>query len=414
MKLTQKEIAELKREQTELESKRSELKEKCKNHRDMSVEDLNGAAENIRSISARLDEIGTQLKDAPVEKRGGLGMLKDLKGNEITEENYRSSAKYRDAFYRSFLNNKVSEEDSEIMAFGKRAVTSMNGDGVTTGSEYLVPQTTLNNVYSVIKQYGKLYSAITKFGFTGDVALPIGAVNAPTDNDDGTTSLTFSFTEVKISQMAVVATIIVKNLLLRNSIPAFEQYLSREIGKYIGLLCENYVLNGTLDTSTFEGIITAIKTAPSAAKTYSELDWKGIAGIMGSVESPYGDNATWVMKRSTFFTRFFALTDSTGKPIVTVTPLIQGLPGQDNYGTATPYLIAGQPVIFTSQMPDTDGILYGDLSTYIVNESEAFVIESNTFEKFSEDKTVWRGKLYSGGKGTFPKQTFAYYSNNAS
>ncbi|EKQ50271.1 MULTISPECIES: phage major capsid protein [unclassified Clostridium] len=416
MKLSQKEAAELKREQTELETKRSELKAKCKNHRDMTVEELNGVTENLRSVSARLDQIQEQLKDAPqVEQRGGLGMLKDLKGNEITEENYRSSAKYRDAFYRSFLNNKVSEEDSEIMAFGKRAATNgMNGDGVTTGSEYLVPETTLNNVYSVIKQYGKLYSAITKFGFTGDVALPIGTADAPTTNDEGITNLTFTFTEVKISQMAVVATITVKNLLLRNSIPAFEKYLSMEIGKYIGILCENYVLNGSLSNSTFEGIITALKTTPSAAKTYSELDWKGIAGIMGGVESPYGDNATWVMKRSTFFNRFFALTDSTGKPIVTVTPLIQGQPGQDNYGSATPYLIAGQPVIFTSQMPDTDGILYGDLSTYVVNESESFTIESNTSEKFSEDKTVWRGKLYSGGKGTFPKETFVYYSYSAS
>lgn len=413
--LTQKEIAELKREQTELESKRSELKTKCKNHRDMSPEDLNVEVENLRNISTRLDAINEQLKDAPAaEKRGGLGMLKDLKGNEITEENYRSTTKYRDAFYRSFLNNKVSEEDSEVMSFGKRAVTSMNGDGATAGAEYLVPETTLNNVYSVIKQYGKLYSAITKFGFTGDVSLPIGTADAPTTNADGIAELTFTFTEVKISQMAVVATITVKNLLLRNSIPAFEKYLSMEIGKYIGILCENYVLNGSITNSTFEGIITALKVAPSVVKTYSTLDWKGIAGIMGGVESPYGDNATWVMKRSTFFNRFFALTDSTGKPIVTVTPLIQGQPGQDNYGTATPYLIAGQPVIFTSQMPDVDSILYGDLSTYIVNESESFTIESNTSEKFSEDKTVWRGKLYSGGKGTFPKETFVYYSYSAS
>ena len=48
--LSQKEIAELKREQTELESKRSELKTKCKNHREMSAEDLDGAAENLRTV----------------------------------------------------------------------------------------------------------------------------------------------------------------------------------------------------------------------------------------------------------------------------------------------------------------------------------------------------------------------------
>lgn len=411
MKLTQKEIAELKREQTDLEQKRNELKAKCKNHREMSLEDLNGVTENLRTVSTRLDEIGEQLKDTQIEKRDISTMLKDRNGKDITTENYRSSEKYRDAFYRSFLNNKVSEDDSEIMAFGKRAIKDVNGDGAASGGEYLVPQTTLNNVYYVIKKYGKLYSAITKYGFTGDVSLPIGTAKVPTDNENGTTTLTFDFTEVKISQTAVVATITVKNLLLRNSIPAFEQYLSNEIGKYIGLLLESYVLNGSLSTTTFEGIITALKVAPSAAKTYAELDWAGVAEIMGSVESPYGDNATWVMKRSTFFKRFFALTDAAGKPIVAVSPLIQGQPGQDNYGAASPYLIAGQPVIFTSQMPDDDGILYGDLTTYIVNESESFVIESNSSEKFSEDKTVWRGKLYSGGKSLFAKDTFAYYSH---
>lgn len=408
--LTQKEIAELKREQADLEQKRNDLKAKCKNHRDMSTEDIDGITENLRTVSERLTEIGEQLKDAPQQqKRDVFNMIKDINGKEITVENYRSSAKYRDAFYRSFLNNKVAEADAEIMAFGKRAITDVNGGAVTSGGEYLVPQTTLNNVYYVIKQYGKLYSSITKYGFTGDVALPIGTAGTPTDNSDGTTSLNFTFTEVKISQMAVVATIEVKNVLLRNSIPAFEQYLSNEIGKYIGILLENYVLSGSLSTSTFEGIITALKTAPSAANTYSNMDWQQIANICAEIESPYGDNATWVMKRSTFFKKFFALTDAAGKPIVTVAP-VQGQPGQDNFGAASPYLIAGQPVIFTSQMPDTDSILYGDLTTFVVNESESFVIESNTSEKFSADKTVWRGKLYSGGKSLFAKTTFTYWS----
>ena len=410
MKLSQKEVAELKREQTELEQKRSELKEKCKNHRSMSVEDLQAETENLRSISARLDEITESLKDAPIEnKRGVLDMLKDAKGNEITQENYRSSARYRDAFYRSYLNNKVSEADAEILQFGKRAITDMNGGSVTSGAEYLVPQTTLNQVYSVVAQYGKLYSAITKYGFTGDVTLPIGTTGSPTTNSDGTVTLNFTITEVKISQQAVVATLVVKNLLLRNSIPAFEMYLAGEIGKYIGLLCENYVLNGSTDTSSFQGIITAIKASPSAAHTYNTMDWEQIALICAAVESPYGDNASWAMKRSTFFKKFFALTDAAGKPLVTVAPIV-GQPNQNNFGSASPYLIAGQPVIFTSQMPDTDGILYGDLSTYIVNESESFGIESNTSEKFSSDETVWRGKLYSGGKPLFAKTTFTYWS----
>jgi len=404
--LSQKEIAEFKREQTELEAKRSELKTKCKNHRDMSPEDLGVEVENLRTVSTRLDEISEQLKDTVVEKRGGLGMLKDIKGNEINEENFRSTSKYRDAFYRSYLNSKVSEADSEVMGFGKRAITDMNGGSVTSGAEYLVPQTTLDKVFSVVTQYGKLYTAITKFGFTGDVTLPIGTTGAPTVNPDGTVELNFTMTDIKISQAAVVATITVKNLLLRNSIPAFEQYLAMEIGKYIGLLCENYVLNGSTDTSSFLGIIAAIKVAPSAAHTYSVMDWEQIALICAEVESPYGDNASWAMKRSTFFKKFFAMTDAAGKPIVSIAAVAGG-PGQSIY------LIAGQPVIFTSQMPDVDSILYGDLSSYIVNESESFGIESNASEKFSADETVWRGKLYSGGKPLFAKTTFTYWSYQA-
>jgi HK97 family phage major capsid protein len=407
MKLSQKEIAELKREQTELETKRSELKEKCKNHRSMSVEELQTETENLRAVSARLDEIAESLKDAPQqEKRGVLGMIKDFNGSEITQENYRSSAKYRDAFYRSYLNNTIAEGDQEVMNLGKRAVTNMNGGSVGSGAEYLVPQTTLDKVYSISQQYGRLYAAITKFGFTGDVTLPIGTAGAPTDKGDGTVELNFTFSEVKISQQAVVATITVKNLLLRNSIPAFEQYLAMEIGKYIGILCENYVLNGSTDTSSFQGIISAIKVAPSEAKTYSEMTWGKIADICSEVESPYGDNAGWIMKRSTFFKKFFALTDAAGKPLVTTVPVAGG-PGQSNF------LIAGQPVIFTSQMPDVESVLYGDLSTYIVNESESFVIEANASQKFSSDETVWRGKLYSGGKPLFAKDAFTYYSYSA-
>lgn len=408
--LTQKEAAELRREKAELEQRRLTLKAKIKNHRDMSSEELEGTAEQLNSMSDRMDEINEKLRHAPdPEQRAKLSAPRS--GEVIDETNYRSSEKYRDAFYRSFLAGRVSEADAEVMAFGKRAITDMNGESVTSGAEYLVPQTTLDRVYTVIKQYGRLYSAITKYGFTGDVALPIGTAGAPTENPDGTVKLNFSFTEVKISQQAVVATITVKNLLLRNSIPAFEQYLAMEIGKYIGLLLENYVLNGSLSTSTFLGIITAIKSGTSAAETYSEMDWAQIAEICGSVDSPYGDNATWVMKRSTFFKRFFALTDGNGKPIVAIlnTPLVKGLPGESQ---AT-YLIAGQPVLFTSQMPDEDSVLYGDLSTYIVNESESFTIEANTSEKFSEDKTVWRGKVYSGGSPLFAKDTFAYFHYQA-
>lgn len=399
--LTEKEAAALKREKSELSVKRKALRDKVKNHRSTATtEELTEIAEQLRTITERVEEIDDSLMDAPESQKRGLFTPKN---SELNEENFRSSTQYRDAFYRSYQNNSVSESDAEIMVYGKRAITDMNGGSVTSGAEYLVPQTTLDHIYTIIAQYGRLYSAITKYGFTGEVTLPIGTTGAPTDNGDGTVKLNFTITEVTISQQAVVATITVKNLLLKNSIPAFEGFLAGEIGKYIGLLLENYVLNGSMTDSKFLGIITAIKAVVSAAKTYSDIDWAQIAMILGAVDSPYGDNGTWVMKRSTFFSRFYSLTDAAGKPLVATTTVAGG-PGQSNY------LIAGMPVIFTSQMPDVDAVLYGDLSTYIVNESEAFGIEANTSQNFSKDETVWRGKVYSGGQPLFAKTSFSYWT----
>lgn len=399
MKLSQKEAAELRREKGELEQKRLTLKEKCKNHRDMSTEEVSKTADELRSMSDRLDEINDRLKDAPEpEQRGGLAHLKN---HELTQENYRSSSQYRDAFFRSFMNGKVAEPDAEIMSMGKRAITDMNGLSVASGAEYLVPQTTMSMIQSIITKYGRLYSKITKYGFNGDVTIPIGTANAPTNEADGTDTLSFTFTEATINQQAIIATISVKNILLKNSISGLEGYLAMEIGKYIGLQLENYIIVGNPATSKFTGIKTAITAAPSAAKTYSAIDWTLLNEVQGSVDSPYGDDGTWIMNRKTFFAEFRSITDANGNPLVTTAPVVAGSPTQ--------YYIDARPVELTTRMADGE-FAYGDLSQYIINESQELVIEADASAGFAADKTIWRGKVYAGGLPMFAKVAFAYYT----
>lgn len=398
---TEKEIAGMKREVSELEEKRNALKEEIKNKRDgMATDEITAKTEELRGLNASIEAINEKLKDAPApQQRGGMF---NMKANELTAENFRSSAKYRDAFFRSFMAGKVQESDAEVMALGKRAVTDMNGLSVTSGAEYLVPQTTLDKIYSIITKYGQLYSAITKYNFNGDVTIPIGTADAPTNEADGTDTLTFTFTEVAINQQAVIATVSVKNLLLKNSITGLEAFLAMEIGKYIGLQLENYVLNGNPGTSKFQGITNAYGTSDK----YSEIDWGLINTVLGALESPYGDNGTWIMNRKTFFTKFRSLTDSEGRPLISSIPVTQGQAG------STQYFIDGRPVIFSSRMAN-DAFIYGDLSQYIANESQEIVIESDASAGFAADKTVWRGKVYAGGKVLFVKTAFVYYTYEA-
>lgn len=401
MRFSEKELAEFRREVLDLEEKRNALKAEIKNKRDkMNTEEVQAKTEELRGINDSLDELNFKLKDAPApEKRGGLVNMKNF---EINEENFRSSEKYRDAFFRSFANGKVAEVDLDVMNLGKRAITDMNGLSVTSGAEYLVPQTTLQQIQSIIVKYGALYAAVTKYNFNGDITIPIGTADAPTNNGDGTDTLTFTFTEVAINQQAVVATVSVKNLLLKNSIAGLESFLAMEIGKYIGLQLENYVLNGNPATSKFQGIINAY----GASEKYSAIDWELINNVFGALESPYGDVGTWIMNRKTFFAKFRSLTDSEGRPLISTLPVTQGAAG------SAQYFIDGRPVIFSTRMAD-DAFIYGDLSQYVVNESQEIVIEADSSAGFTADKTVWRGKVYSGGKVLFVSNAFVYYTYEA-
>lgn len=405
MALTQKQVAELKRQKNGLEQKRLALKDQAKNHRGASTDELNGYADQLRTLSDDIDRINEQLEDAPEDTRrgafGGGGRHGDL-----TEENFRSSTKYRDAFFRSFINRSVSPEDAEVLEMGKRAITDMNGGGVTSGAEFLVPTTTLDVIKSIITKYGQVYAAITKYGFDGNVSIPIGTPGAPTNNGDGTVSLNFTFTEATIQQEAIVATIKVKNLLLKNSISALETYLATEMGKYLGTYLDNAVING--DSGTFIGIIPSITAAPSAEQNFSEMDWAQLMDIEAEVDSPYGDDGVFIMRRKTFFNRFRKMTDAAGAPITTTIPVITG-------NGKTQFFLDGHRVIFSTAMAE-DAILFGDIEQYIVNESQEIKIESSSLgdDVFGKDMTMWRGKVYAGGRPLFAKTSFTYWTYDAS
>lgn len=399
---TQKEVAEFKRQLSEMETQRNALKEEIKNKRDgMGAQEITDKTEQLRSMNSSIDALKEKIDAAPeAQVRGGMHTMKI---NELTQENFRSSAQYRDAFFRSFINKSIAQDDMQIMEMGKRAISDMNGGSVQSGAAYLVPTTTLGQIAAVITKYGQVYAAITKYGFTGDVTLPIGTAAAPTVNGDGVAELNFNFTEAKISQAAVVATITVKNLLLKNSIPALEQYLAAEMGKYIGTYLDNAVING--DGTSFAGIIPAITANPSEKQTYSEMDWDRLMDVEADVDSPYGDDGVFIMRRKTFFNRFRKMKDDAGLPITTNIPVITG-------NGKTQFFLDGHPVIFTNAMV-VDDILFGDIKQYIVNESQEIQIDTSSEAGFAKDETMWRGKVYSGGTPMFAKTTFTYWGYQA-
>ncbi len=393
MKFSNKEIAGFKRELTELKEKRNSLREEIKNKRDgMTPEDITKKTEELRGINTSIDDIRDKLDEANTETRSGG--FEGMKVDTITKENFRSSDKYREAFYRSFSSRTISNDDSEVMAFGKRAVTDMNGGAVTEGAGYLLPQTTLNLIEAALKEYGMLFSYIGGYNFSGTVTIPIGD-STYTDNEDGTTSLKVSFSDVVFTQEAIIVTAELKNLLLKNSIEALEAYVASELGMIIAEKLDHAVLMG--DNGSFSGIVPGL-----TPEKYTTLNFATLTSQFGKSKGKISRRSSFVMNENTFWTEIASNVDTTGQPIQIGGQVFWSY---DKDGNAT---VMGKPVIFTDAIGDGD-VLYGDLKNrYKKNTSLDITLESNTSEQFSTDKTVVRLKIYSGGKPIRVTESFVF------
>ena len=422
--LSQRERAEKLRDKEELEAQRDALKEKLVMHRDkgedMTAEQLEESKRDLSAyaeLETRIKGLATEIEATP-ESNPEIGRNVNKMPNEMDRAKItNASPEYRMAFYRTMQNKgKASDSDRAILdgAMAElRAITDMNGGGVYSGADYLLPQTTLDKIEVLKSSHGRLYNAIAKSNFMGTVRLPVGALHAATNESDGTVSLTYDFTQVEVSQDAIVANVPVKNVLLKNSISALEGFLAREIIKYLGYLLDNAVLNGnpTVDNGSFYGLITTIaadvEANPTHAKTYKAMDWEKIVEVQAAVGEGYDENATWIMRRQTFLTQFKGMMDAEGKPIARMEFVVA--PGGRGIKQ---YFIDGDPVILCSAVP-ANAFLYGDLDTIALNESLGIMIESDTSPNFKADETVIRGKVYAGSKPVFPLDAFAYYTKTA-
>lgn len=397
MKYTQKEIAGFRREKAEIEEKRAELKKQIANHResneDLSDEKLREIQEAVSEVGKRAAELDSILREAELPEQRGDIMGLNVRQKDVNEENYRESAEYRDAFYRSLATKSISEADAAVMAFGKR--DAVNGGSVNSGGGYLVPTTTLNSIKTVLSEYGKLYSAVTKYTFEGDVSLPIGNVSETQKDENGIVKLEFEFTEVKIAQDATVATVEVKNILLKNSIAALEDFIAKQLGKWLAIKLDMAVAYGS---ESFDGIIPSLKP-----KTYTNVDWTFLCkDIIGGLKGAYSRRGAFVMNTQTLWRRFMAITAGTaGIPLAQDTPIV-------HFENGTWYII-DKAVIETDAMQDDDFIFGALNDNYIANESQEFVIEADPSPKFGEDKTQWRGKVYSGGSTVLPQEAFLFF-----
>jgi len=398
---TQKEIAEANRKRAELKNKRDELRTQLAEKRaksDLTDEYLNDTENQLRALALEIGELNEEIADAPAAMR--TADIENMRSNDVTAENFRNHPAYRDAFYRSISNRKVSSEDAEVMAYGKREITDMNGGAVTGGAGYITPQSTLDKITSVLEQYGQIYAVVTKYTFVGDVTLPIGVMESPEMDSEGIYRMKFHFEEVRIHQEALVATIEVKNLLLKNSISALETFISEQLAKFLAVKGDMGVLYGDGENGTFVGIMEKL-----SAKKYTEVNWKLLTTVIGSLKGAYSQRGHWIMNSQTFWREFMSMSATDGQPIIGTMPIITK--------NGDKWYILGLPVDMSDAVQVGD-FGFGALSdNYVVDESQNIIIESDPSPEFSNDKTVFRGKIYTGGAPILPEEAFVWYTKDS-
>lgn len=408
MPLGQKEAAEKRREKVELEAKRAALKITVDQHRaanDAKPEELERTLAEATEIDEKLRGLELELQAAPSPTDIGGTLNRMVDNTVMSKSQFRGTQQYKDAFFGA-LANGMNDVYRGILDQGQeRVITDLNTGSITSGSAYLMPTTTLSEIYSVITEYGALYGKVTKFGIRGlGISLPIGTQGAATAESNGTDTLNFTFTNADINQAAIVANIKVPNMLMHNGVEGLERYLIAELGKFLGITLEDRILNGIVATHKFEGIITAISTG---FKTFSALTYAEFVGMLADVKAPYVRKGTWIMDSATYYGKVLSLTNAMGDPLVKDATVIQG-----GVSTIEPMLL-GRPIIFTSKLPSgvNDGVIYGDLSQYIVNESLPFEMVSDPSRYRDEDATLIQGKVYAGGKCMIPTTAWAYRKN---
>lgn len=417
--LTNREITEKKARREAILQEKEEILQKTKIHRENPTKDGNEElkqlivrskelADELQKIDAELqaDEVERQTQNIFIKKEK-TGGNKNMNIENMTREEKRATTIYRDAFYKNLFRDvlrrqgvfkELTEDEKTIY----RAVTDMDAESVTSGSEVLLPLTTVNKIQSLMADVGVVWDLIpNKTNFKGNVTIPIGSRVSQEINDDGVAQLKYKFTELEIKQTAIIAEIKVQNLLLTNAIEDLENYLARESAKYLKEQLDFNVILGSTEPGFFDGLIEA-----ADAKTYGQQagDDPTYADVMeteGSMKSAYAKGARWLMNRKTYFTKFRTMTDPNGNLLASTIPFTQG-------GLASPvYLLDGIPCDHSDDINDGEFILWNP-NYYIANVSKNITVSVNTSIYENKDQTAWYAKIYAGGRILFPAETVKY------
>lgn len=376
--------------------------------------------EELRSINTELETLNTEIEELrgiineipedepedgkPGEDRddnnnpeGGESRNQPLGGTQILgtygigqsqQQNQRAIDRYDTTEYRSaFMDYVTRGVRSDALEFRADSTTGVGDIGA------VIPTTILNKIVEKMKDYGMIWSRVTKTSMQGGVEIPISNakptatwVNAGTMSDkqkkvvNGNISFSYHKLQCRVAVELVAGTV---------AMPVFEQTISDNIYEAMIVALEEGIISGTGVGQplgiTKDTNIPADQIIEVAVEDIEKYDtW---TTLLAKVPRKYRNRAVVIMADADWNKYILGMTDTNGQPIARVTYGIDG--------TQQERLLGKEVIPVEDYLPSIDDAEEGDVFAIICNLSD-YMVNSNmqmTFKRyFNEDTDEWISK----------------------
>lgn len=363
------------------------------------------ATADIDGLNIELDG----LKDAKANIEARSTMKDKLKGfNPITGRNFEdkpeqrddgdifSSREYRGAFFKSMLNQPLSDDERAVFDRAQNQAHIERRDAFigTSNGAAVIPTNTLNEVVQKATTQGGILTYVRQFRVPANLSVPVATPEDAAEwHTEGATSTasTNKPTNVQFSAYELLKVFSMSVASNAMSIQAFESYLSTELSRTIMAAINSGVFGGT-GTAQATGILPGItwNAANSATFASTGIKYADMLGIAGKLKRGYAQGAAWTMSNATLFSRIMSVVDSTGKPMFT-----------DPTNGGVGYIL-GKPVVVDDFLPD-DTILFGNFQYYGINMPQDILLEVSRESSFKQGLIDYRAMAVADGKPIIPE-----------
>ena len=352
----------------------------------------------MAAIDAEIAQPNADIKALEEETRALADEYKELEERQKAAETRKailSNVVTSGIEVRKATTNEPEDFSADSPAYRRAFLKDLKGETLTVEeraamtASAAIPTQTMNKIIGRLKEY-PIISAIEVMHIPSNVSMPVESVvndakwvaMGTAAEDSADTLATVSLTAYKL-----IKTVEITADVAAMAIDAFEDWLVSRLVNKINKAMAIAIIQGS-GSSQATGVITTLSTA-TGEFTNAGMTYKDLMKIIGSLQTEYAYNASFVMPRKVFYEEVIGMVDTNGQPVVVADAQA---PGKFN--------ILGYPVIIEDSctVSNTDNVLFGDFFEYKWNFAQDIEVAQDKSVGFRTGTTVYRAMCLADGK----------------